>query len=266
MRPIEEQPTQTLAKAIEVLDAFSTEHSERGIRELSRELGLNSTTVYRIVRTLCNAGYLEQNRENQCYTLGPKVLKLANIYVFNNPLPSVARKVFESYSDRFAHNLYLATLSQDEVIYLAVLDGRGPIKIAVEPGLSLPLHSNALGKVLLAYKDEKSIQKYLKNNPLKIFTPRTLSKPEDLIKQLNEIRNQGYAINDGEQFDYIGAIAVPLFGHNGQPVNLAVSLTFPRHLIYDGSLNIDELIALGREIAIEITLRCDVTNWSNQAA
>jgi IclR family KDG regulon transcriptional repressor len=264
-KPAAEQPNQTLAKALEVFDAFSTEHIEWGIRELARELEINPATVYRIVRTLCNKGYLEQNSINQSYFLGPKVLKLANLYTIRNPLSSVAKKVFESFADRFEHNLYLGMLSQYEMIYLAVSDGRGPVKIAVEPGLTLPLHSNAIGKVLLAYEDDKSIQEYLEKNPLKAFTPRTLSRPEDLIKQLKEIRERGYAINDGEQFDSVGAVAVPLFGQKGQPVNLGISLTYPRHLIYDGSLNIDELIALGREIASEITHRCDVSNWSAAA-
>lgn len=261
-QPVSEQPNQTLAKALEALDAFSAERPKRGIRELGRELGINPTSVYRIVKTLCNSGYLEQNALGQSYSLGPKVLKLASLYSLQNPLPSVARKVFESFSNRFEHNFYLGMLSRFEVIYLAVLDSRGPIKIVVEPGVSIALHSTALGKVLLAYKNDEYIQEFIKRNSLEAFTPRTLSKPEDLLKQLKEIRKQGYAINDGEQYDSIGAVGVPLYGPNGSPVNLAVSLTYPRHLVYEGQLNIEELIALGREIANEITRRCDVSNWS----
>ncbi len=171
--------------------------------------------------------------------------------------------MFEKYSNRFEHNFYLGMLSQYEVIYLAVMDGTGPLKIAVEPGLSIPLHSTALGKLLLAFREDNFIQEYLKKNELNSYTPRTLTRQEDLLNQLNEIRQQSFAINDGEQYDSIGAIAVPLFGQNNQAINLAVSLTYPRHLIYDGSLNIVDLISLGREISIEITHRCDLSKWSN---
>lgn len=257
-----EHPNQTLAKALDVLDSFSSEHAEWGIRELGRELDINPTTIFRIVRTLCNKGYLEQNSVDQSYSLGPKVLKLANLYNIRNPLPSVAKKVFESYSDRFEHIMYLGTLSKFEVIYLTVLNGKGPVTI-VEPGSSAPLHSNALGKVLLAYEDKKYIQEFLENHQLISFTPRTLSKPEELLSQLDEIRERGYAINDGEQYDGVGAVAVHLFGPQQNPINLAVSLTYPRHLIYDGTLKINDLIALGQEIAVEIRNRCDLSNWTD---
>ncbi|MCC6146239.1 MAG: IclR family transcriptional regulator [Anaerolineaceae bacterium] len=260
--PDEKQPNQTVAKALEVLDAFSAEHTERGIRELGRELGINPTTVFRIVRTLCNAGYLEQNKGGQSYSLGPKVLRLATSYSFHNPLPAVAKKVFEGFSNRFEHNLFLGTLSQFEVIYLAVLVGRGPIKIAVEPGQSFPLYSTAMGKVLLAHADDGYVGEFLKKVPLRVFTSRTLSTPQALLQQLEEIREKGYAINDGEQYDAIGAVGVPLYKSGDPPINLAVSLTYPRHLVQDGRLNIEELIALGREIVSEIARRSDMSNWS----
>ena len=257
-----EAPNKSLAKALEILDAFSTEHPERGIHELGRALKINPTTVYRVVRTLYNAGYLEQNKQTLSYSLGPEVLKLANIYSYHNPLPLVAQRVFESYTSRFEHNFFLATLSRFEVIYLAVLDGKGPIKVAVTPGFSLPLHSNALGKLLLAYKDERYVQEFLSKKTMEAFTPRTISRPEDLLKQLAVVRHQGYAINDGEQFEEIGAVAVPLYSPTGDPVNLAVSLTYPRHLLQDGTLKMDTLIKLGREVANEIAQRSELSNWS----
>ncbi len=256
-----EPPNKSLAKALEILDAFSTEHPERGIHELGRELGINPTTVYRVVRTLYNAGYLEQNKQTLNYALGPEVLKLANIYTYHNPLPLVARRVFESYAARFEHNFFLATLSRYEVIYLAVMDGKGPIKVAVTPGFSLPLHSNALGKLLLAYKDKAYVQEFINKNTLETFTPRTVSQPDALLAQLEQIRQQGYAVNDGEQFDEIGAVAVPLYGPNLKPVNLAVSLTYPRQFLLEGRLKLDELLELGREIADEIAQRSELSSW-----
>jgi IclR family KDG regulon transcriptional repressor len=258
--PDEKQLNQTVAKVLEVLDGFSGEHKERGIRELGRELGLNPTTVFRIVRTLCNAGYLDQNKADRSYSLAPKVLRLAYSYSYHNPLPTVAKKVFESFSHKFDHNLYLGTLNQFEAIYLAVLVGRSPLNIMVEPGQSFPLHSTAMGKVLLAHAEDSYIQEFLKKVPLRAFTPRTLSTPQALLQQLEEIREKGYAINDGEQYDAIGAVGVPLYKPGDPPVNLVVSLTYPRHLVYEGHLNIEEMIALGREIVSEIAKRYDSSN------
>ena len=75
------------------------------------------------------------------------------------------------------------------------------------------------------------------------------------------MRKQGFAINDGEQFEEIGAVAVPLYSPTGEPVNLAVSLTYPRLFLKEGHLKLDELIALGREVANEIAQRSELSNW-----
>jgi DNA-binding IclR family transcriptional regulator len=256
-----ESLNKSLAKALEILDAFTAQHPERGVRELGRELGINPATIYRVARTLLDAGYLEQNPENQNYLLGPKVLKLANVYNFHYPLPTVAKRVFESYVDRFEHNFYLATLNRYEVIYLAVHDGSGPLKVAAEPGLTMPLHSNALGKILLAQKSDQFILEFMQKNKLTAFTSRTISDPEKLWEQLRKVREQGYAINDGEQYDAIGAVAVILYNAKGHPLNLALSLTYPRHFVHDGTMEIPALIDLGREIAQELTRRSDVSHW-----
>lgn len=252
----------SLAQALEVLDAFSAQSPERGIRDLGRELAINPATIYRIARTLVDAGYLEQNPSTHNYSLGPKVLKLANIYNYHFPLPTIARRIFESYADRFEHNFYLATLNHYEVIYLATHSGSGPLKVAAEPGLSLPLHSNALGKILLAQKSDEFIRTYLHNTKLTAFTSRTIADPDELWAQIYDVRRLGYAINDGEQYDAIGAVAVILYDVKGRLLNLALSLTYPRHYVHDGTLKILEMIELGREIAAEVAQRCDLSSFA----
>ena len=159
---VEEQPNQTLAKAILILEAFDAEHPTWGIRELSRELKVNPATIYRLVLTLCNAGYLEQNPHTQRYSLGPSIMKLSRLYTSLNPLPAIATKVFERFADRFEYNFYLGMLSHRfDVIYLSVFYGRGPIQVLVEPGSTIKPHSTALGKLLLAYREDFVIQRIL---------------------------------------------------------------------------------------------------------
>lgn len=251
---IEEQPSQTLAKAIVILEAFSVENSEWGIRELSRELNINPTSTYNFVRTLYNAGYLTQNPENQRYSLGPKVMKLAGVYTHYTPMLTIVTKVFEDYSDRFKYNFYLGTLIRYELVYLAVLDGRGPIKIVVDPGGTTALHSTALGKVLLAFQDEEYIHGFLDSGSLEAYTPRSITDPKILRDQLLEIREQGYAINDGEHFEDVGAVGVPIYDHSGQ-VTTGVSLAYPRYELIHQRINVHELIDLALEIAREIAER-----------
>jgi IclR family acetate operon transcriptional repressor len=247
-------PNQNLTKALQILDAFSAKRPEWGIRELGRELGINPTSVFRLVKTLSEAGYLEKNANNQTYSLGPKVVKLASLYMHVNPLSTLARKVFESYTDRFQYNYYLGNLVRNEVIYLAVLDGKGPIKVAIEPGRTVAIHTTALGKVLLAFTSDDFIRQYLRETQLVQATPRSIVDPKKLWEQICEIRQQSYAINDGEQYEEIGSVAVPVFDATGH-VSMAVSLAYPLHLLSEKSLQLEELISLANEVAREIELR-----------
>jgi IclR family KDG regulon transcriptional repressor len=245
---------QTLSRALLVLEAIGSGQTDWGIRELSRETGLNVATVFRIVSTLHAAGYLEREADTQRYSLGPKIMKLAGQYKLQNSVASIAEKVFESYADRFQHNFYLGELCEYEVIYLISLDGRGPIRIAIEPGGSIELHTTALGKLLLAYQTDEYVQSFLRARSLKPFTARTITDPVVLCDQIEVIRKQGYAVNDGEHYDDISAVAAPVFDHHGQ-VTIAISLAFPRHYIQEGRLDIHNLIVLAGEIAGEITFR-----------
>ena len=251
MKEFEQQPNQSLAKAILVLESFTSEQPEWGVRELSRKLEINATTIYRLVATFQGAGYLEQNVETQKYRLGPRVIKLASVYTHVNPITTWARRVFERYRDSFEFNFYLGQLSGFEVAYLAVLDGHGPIKVVVEPGGSTSLHATALGKVLLAFQDQSYFEAYLAHDKLQKHTDRTIVDPGLLRQQLRQIRVQQYAINDGEFYDDVGAVGVPLFDqHSG--VKLCVSLAYPRHIIMDGRRSVDELVMLARQIVADI--------------
>lgn len=247
----EQQPSRTLAKGLLILEAFSIHKPEWGVRELARELNMSPATVARLLATLQNMGYLEQFSGTQQYRLGPMAMRLGNIYAHHNPLPTQAQNIFEQYVDRFAYNFYLGILDRDEVIYLAALDGRGPIKVVVSPGGATGLHSTALGKVLLAYQGDDYIRQIISSG-LGSHTPNTVTHAEDLWGQINEIRTLGYAINIGEQFEDIGAVGVPVRNTYGDVV-AGVSLAYPQVLIQNGNLDLNEIIELAKEVGDAVT-------------
>lgn len=244
----------TLARALSVLEVFSENQPVWGVREISRHLKTNPATASRVVSTLQAAGYLEQDPQTLRYSLGPKIVKLASIYARQNPIQEVAHKVFESYSNRFEHNFYLGQIYNFEVVYLTVAEGRGPLRITVPAGGSVPLYATAIGKVLLAYQDMGYQMEYLDHVKLEPFTGKTIVDPQELLAVLKEIREGGFYINHGEYYEDIGAVGMPVFEKNGS-VRMAISLSFPRHRLLENKLNLEEIISLAREISSEITQR-----------
>lgn len=251
---VDEQPSKTLARGLWVLEAFSGDKPSWGIRELSRELSTNPATLHRLITTLCNFGYLEQDPETERYSLGPRIVRLSVQYSRHNPLSAVAHKVFKKYAAQFQHNFYLGKLQQDMVVYLAVLDGRGPLKIMTDPGVTIGLHTTALGKVLLAYQDDAYIGKLLASGPLQAKTRLSVTDPDELRRELDDICAKGYAVNHGEHYEDIGAVGVPLSLSSGK-VEYCISLTYPQHQVQEGRIQLEELIPLAKRIAEEIQAR-----------
>jgi DNA-binding IclR family transcriptional regulator len=251
---IDEQPSQTLARGLQILEKFSSQRSEWGVRELGRELDLNPATVHRLVTTLANLGYLEQDQETQRYALGPKVMRLAELYTLHNPISSIARKIFQRHAQTFPYNFYLGKLSGFEVVYLTTYEGRAPIKVVVEPGATIALHSTAVGLSLLACQEESFIESFLEKGALTRYTDATVTDPRRLRVRLDGIRQKQYAINRGEHYADVGAVGAPVV-KRGKRVEYGVSLAYPQHLVAEGRVEIPELIALTQEMAAEIAAR-----------
>lgn len=251
---VEEQPSQTLARGLMILEQFSSQRSEWGVRELGRELDLNPATVHRLVTTLANIGYLEQDHDTQRYALGPKVMRLAELYTVHNPISSIAQKIFKQYSEKFPYNFYLGKLFGFEIVYLAAYDGRAPIKVVVEPGATIALHSTAVGLSLLAHQDRDYVESFFENVPLRHYTSQTVTDAHVLRKRLVSVHEQGYAINRGEHYEDVGAVGVAII-KPGRRVEYGVSLAYPQHLVAEGRIDIPELIELTQEIAGDIGRR-----------
>lgn len=251
---VEEQPSQTLARGLVILEQFTSHRSEWGVRELGRKLDLNPATVHRLVTTLANIGYLEQDHDTQRYALGPKVMRLAELYTMHNPISSIAQKIFRKYSERFPYNFYLGKLFGYEIVYLAAHDGRAPIKVVVEPGGTIALHSTAVGLSLLAHQHDDYIESFLNMGQLEHFTSQTLTDPQRVLERLVRVREQGYAINRGEHYEDVGAVGMPIV-KPGRRVEYGISLAYPQHLVAEGRIEIPELLDLTAQIADEIGRR-----------
>ncbi len=244
--------SQTLLLGLTILELLAREQKEIGVRELARNLEIKPTTVHRLLKSLQSRGYVEQNDAGE-YSIGPAVLHLAHSYTSLNPIAKIATKVFAAYRDRFEYNFYVGGVGvQFELIYLAVQESQGPIKIVVQPGSKfIGLHTTALGKVLLAYHPDQYIHEYIDQAIFTPLTDRSICAPETLWEEIHGIREQGYAINKGERFSEIGAVGVPIRDRHGRLL-ASLSLAYPQKLVEYGEIDTNKVLALARDIARDI--------------
>ncbi len=215
----------SLGRALKVLECFSIEQPELGVSEIAKMLGMQKSTVFNILATYQKAGYIVQNPKTTKYYLGLKALHLS--YIINNHLG--LRDTFLPYLSRIAEQAnevcYFGIPDTPEVLYLEAVYPVTQIQTRNILGERAPMYCTGLGKAMLAFMPEAQLEQVLAKE-MRSFTNFTLCDPKVLRANLEEIRLNGYAIDNMEHEYGVRCVAVPVFGADGS-VAAAVSVSGP---------------------------------------
>lgn len=215
----------SLARAMKVLECFSVQKPELGVTEIARALGMQKSTICNILSTFEKTGYVVQDPETSKYHLGTKILHLS--YIVNRHLG--LRDIFLPYLHRIAEAAreacYFGILSNDEVLYIEAVYPSHQQQTRNILGERAPLYCTGLGKAMLAYMPPEDAERII-GGELTSYTSFTLCDPVVLRDHLDEIRRNGYAMDNMEHEFGVRCVAVPVFGANGQ-VMAAVSVSGP---------------------------------------
>ncbi len=218
--------SQTVLRALRILDCFSLECPELGVREVARQLDLSSSTAGRLLATLRSAGVLAQNPGMRTYSLGPRLLTWAGLYTGALNVRVTAWPILDRLRRATRETTTLYVLDGDERVCVERLVGQENISAILRLGERLPCYAGAGGKVLLAYLAPAARQALLGRLILKRFTPRTIRHRARLERELAVIRRQGYAASVAERFAGASAIAAPVLGADATVI-AAVTVSGP---------------------------------------
>jgi IclR family KDG regulon transcriptional repressor len=208
-----------------VMEALADE-KQLGVSELAARLGIHKSTVYRFLSSLQQLGYVRQNAVNEKYSLSYKILDLAGRILSSIDVRQAARPIMEQISDKTRETVHLATLEQDEVIYIDKIDSSQPLRMHSYIGQKIPIHASALGKVLLAWGPNHILGDLLEKGNLRRFTDTSITDPEALREEIQKIRNQGYAEDREESVPGVRCVAAPIRNSDGLAV-AAISISLP---------------------------------------
>ncbi len=218
--------SRTVLRAISIVDCFSLERPELGVREVARRLKLASSTAGRLLGTLQKAGVLTQNPAMRKYTLGPRVLAWAGVYTGILNVRAAAGPILDRLRQATRETTTLYVVDGDERVCVERLEGPQNIRAVVRLGERLPLYAGAGGKVLLAFLPPETRQTTLARLVLARFTDKTIRNRARLERQLRTIRKQGYATSVAERFAGASAVAAPVRGADGSVI-AAVNISGP---------------------------------------
>jgi Transcriptional regulator len=218
----------SLGKALSLLGYFTPENPERGITELAELSGLLKSSVHNMVSTFEAYGFLEKNEDSGRYRLGVATLKLSNSYYLSSDIRAVIRPSLDEISAASGENVYLASLFDDQVIYIDAVYPPGSYSGRSIIGVEAPLYCTGVGKALMAELDEAAVD-VIASRGLRAFTPNTITDVSALKKELATIRERGYAIDDMEHEFGIRCVAVPIRNIRGAIVaSASISGPSPR--------------------------------------
>ncbi|MBW1666642.1 MAG: IclR family transcriptional regulator [Deltaproteobacteria bacterium] len=220
----------TLDKSLQVIDLLSKNPQGLSLLEMSTMIGFPKSTIHHILATFLPYDYVSQNKETKKYSLGLKFLSISKVILDNIDVRKIARKYLfelrdecrERHSD-FSEAIHLAILRSGKVIYIDKIDSQGGLSLATYIGFRTDPHAAAGGKVLLSELSPKEIVEIYPGRVLKRYGKNTITNIDDLFKELEKIRGQGYAIDDEEYYEGVRCIAAPI--RAGGRIVAALSVT-----------------------------------------
>jgi DNA-binding IclR family transcriptional regulator len=217
---------QTIQKAGELLSLYDREHTEWGVREVATKLKVAKSSAHDLMSSLAKLGFLNKTKDNR-YRLGWRLVTLSETLLATTELRKEAHPSLEDLATQYQETIHLAVLDDTQAVYVDKLEGKQAVRVELTSlGARLYAHCSALGKVLLAYRDEEDVKRIIQTAGLPRFTDNTITNEEELLQNLIKIRKQGFAYDLEEIMPDLCCVAAPIYDYSGNVI-AAISMSIP---------------------------------------
>jgi DNA-binding IclR family transcriptional regulator len=241
-----------LARGLQLLMQFNRDERELSGAELSRRMGLPRASVFRMLFTLEQSGFLERCSDGVSYKLGLSVLRLGFELLASMELTEVGRPIIDELRDRSGFSAHLVVRDARDVVFIAKAAGNNAMFHSIQVGARLPAHATVLGRTLMSDLDMAQLSKLFPETKLQKFTPKTPTDVKALKVLIDQDRDRGYGVSMGGYETGISTIAAPVFNEQSR-VAAAISISVPTQRIDDEVLM--PLVNLVKAAADQMTER-----------
>ncbi|MBP2641911.1 MAG: yagI [Firmicutes bacterium] len=225
-----EETILSIHKSIDILLLLQNEGRELGVTEIARALGMNKSTVHRVLSTLDSRDFVQQNSETGKYWLGMKLYSLGMTIGDKLPLKVIAIPYLKALSQKFNEGVHMSVLDRSfsrfpRILIIDKIQTQQLLSFTPSIGSGSTCNSSGMGKCLLAYSSDEYIRKFI-GTPLPRFTKNTITEWPEFLAELKHIREVGYAIDEEELELGLTCVAGPILNRN-QEILAAISLSGP---------------------------------------
>ncbi len=216
--------SQTLLRGLQVLDIMGRHQNGVTVKEVSEEIGLPRSIIYRLIYTLEMAKYVRKDDTTLRHSLGIKLWEMGCAAVRRLGIREIARPHLEELAAKSQEMVHVAVLDGYDVVYLDKIHCPQPVRAYTPMGGRAPSFFVATGKAILAYLPSSQMTSVLSS--MKKFKKNAPTDAGLLVRQLNEVRRRGYAVSLGEWREELGGVASPIHNEEGRVV-ASIGITVP---------------------------------------
>ncbi len=212
-------------KALQVLLFIGSARRPLTLTEISYQMHIPKTTVFRYLQTLCSHRFVTHDLETDCYQLGLRLWELGQAVGESLRIREIALPLMQELRDRFNETVNLGVIDGREVVYVEIAESNYSLRMRAEIGGRDPIYSTALGKAILAFLPDNQWPQHLPAR-LTARTTNTLTTLAALRHDLLLTRERGYSLDQGENEDGAYCVGAPIRDHRGRVI-AAVSISAP---------------------------------------
>ena len=215
----------SIVKALNIIEELA-KNGPMSISALSANLDMDKATVHRIVNTVREEGFITQDPKSKKYENGIKLFEIGQGVIDKIGLNTIARPYIESLANATGESVSLALIKEDKIVIIDKIESNSTIRVGINIGAALPIYCTGLGKAVLANISEEERSEILKNMKFEPLTENTLTSCGALMPHLEEIKEQGYSMDNEEYVRGLICFGAPIFDHRRGAV-AAVSISLP---------------------------------------
>src|SRR5579863_2026233 len=211
----DESPSVAVERALSMLEAVALEPEGLSNAEISRRLEIPKSSASYILRTLETQGYLNRDATSGKYRVGLKILSLSRGALSGLDVREVALPIMRHLVEKTSLTCHLAILDGPEAVYIEKVEPPGFIRMDTWVGRRMRVHATSVGKALVAHIPQDRLEKIVAERSMEKRTPKTITTVARLLKELEKVRVQGYAVDDEENNLGARCVGAPVFNDRG---------------------------------------------------
>jgi len=221
---MQNEKVKSVLKATHIIECLS--QGEKGLVEVAKEVGLHVATARRLLLTLVDTNFVQQNEENKKYSLSLKILLIAKRASNNLDLRRISLPYLKELMRKSNETANLVIEDSNKAVYIEQVECQNSLRTANKVGSRAPMYCTAVGKILLSSRSEEEREKYVRSVSLVPFSPNTITDKDKLLAELKTVSRTNVAVDNEEQVIGERCLAAPIRDLNGDVV-AAISISGP---------------------------------------